>query len=127
MLNPFTVLSSINFDKKDLLEDRALEREYPAFMVNRGLSYFPDTILYANEMNGTPHIDNKLQYDFYLYGIKKRKRFSKWSKKDPQTNTIRMIMDYYKISERKALETISILNQEQLDIIETRMYKGGKG
>ena len=41
------------------LEDKA----YPAFMVNRGLSYFLDTILLANEMNRRAgSIPGKMQY-----------------------------------------------------------------
>lgn len=126
-MNPFDYLNSINFDKKDLMQDDPLaEQKYPAFMVNRGLSYFPDTIMFANQMNGFAHLDSKLQYQFYLYGISKRKRFSKWAKKEPQTETLRAVMDYYKYSEERALETISILSNEQITIIEEKMNKGGR-
>lgn len=126
-MNPFDYLNSINFDKKDLMQDDPLaEQKYPAFMVNRGLSYFPDTIMFANQMNGFAHLDSKLQYQFYLYGISKRKRFSKWAKKEPQTETLRAVMDYYKYSEERALETISLLSTEQISIIEEKMNKGGR-
>ena len=126
-MNPFDYLNSINFDKKDLMQDDPLaEQKYPAFIVNRGLSYFPDTIMFANQMNGFAHLDSKLQYQFYLYGISKRKRFSKWAKKEPQTETLRAVMDYYKYSEERALETISILSNEQITIIEEKMNKGGR-
>jgi hypothetical protein len=125
-MNPFEYLNSINYTKEHLLVDFETEKSYPAYMVNRGLSYFPDTILFANQMNGFSHIDNKLQYDFYFYGVNKRKRFSKWAKKEPESNTLRSVMDYYKYSEEKALEVINILTNDQITTIEERMYKGGR-
>ena len=126
-MNPFDYLNSINFDKTDLMKDDPLaEQKYPAFMVNRGLSYFPDTIMFANQMNGFAHLDSKLQYNFYLHGISKRRRFSKWAKKDPQSETLRAVMLYYKYSEERALEAISILSDEQITIIEEKMNKGGR-
>ena len=36
------------------------ERSYPAFMVNRALSYHRDTILFANEMNRFSSLDNMI-------------------------------------------------------------------
>ena len=41
-------------------------------MVNRGLSYFPDTVIYANEMNRFHHLDGRLQYQFLINTIRKR-------------------------------------------------------
>ena len=40
------------------------ERKYPPFIVNKCLSSFTDTILYANEMNKNL-ISTKDWYDFY--------------------------------------------------------------
>lgn len=125
-MDHFEFLNSINLSKVDLLKDIYQENEYPAFLVNRGLSYFPDTILYANQMNGFPHLDNKLKYHFLLYSIPKRKRFSKWAKKEDISDTLKSIMTYYKYSESKAIEALSILSEEQIKIIEEKMYKGGK-
>ena len=125
-MSPFDFLNAINFDKTNLLNDPLLEKEYNAFMVNRGLSYFPDTILYSNQMNGFPLLDNKLQFDFYLHSIPKRKRFSKWAKKESQTEQLRLIMDYYKYNEERALEALSLLSDEQIKTIEEKMYKGGR-
>ena len=125
-MSPFDYLNSVNYEKQNLMVDDVSESQYNAFMVNRGLSYFPDSILYANQMNGFNHLDNKLQYEFYLHGLTKRKRFSKWSKKDNITDKIRAVMDYYKYSHERALEALSILSDEQITIIEEKMYKGGR-
>ena len=49
-------LNSINHTKDDLFsdDDEYAEKLYQGFVVNRSLSYFPDTVFHANEMN----IDN---------------------------------------------------------------------
>lgn len=126
-MTPFDFLNAINFDKKDLIgEDPSVEREYNAFMVNRGLSYFNDTILYANAMNGFPSLDSKIQFDFYLHAIPKRKRFSKWAKKDQQTDRLKLIMEHYKYNEERALEALSLLSDDTIKTIEDKMNKGGR-
>ena len=65
-MNPFEYLNSINSTKKNIMHDDIMEKEYNAFIINRGLSFFPDTILFANEMNVNHHLDNKLQYHFLI-------------------------------------------------------------
>ena len=82
-MNPFEYLKAINDTKEDIMVDDLSEKGYNPFMVNRGLSYFNDTILMANEMNINHHLDKKLQFKFYINIIRKRKRFSKWFK--PET------------------------------------------
>ena len=74
--SPFDYLNAINYTKEGLIVDDITEKEYNGFMVNRGLSYFNDTVLYANEMNRYHQIDNLLQFDFLINIIRKKKRFS---------------------------------------------------
>ena len=50
-MNPFEYLKAINETKKDIMVDDVAEKQYNPFIINRGLSFFKDTILYANEMN----------------------------------------------------------------------------
>ncbi|MBV32909.1 MAG: DNA polymerase, partial [Porticoccaceae bacterium] len=78
--SPFDFLNSINYSKQNLIKEPQDEKEYVPFIVNRGLGYFQDTIMLANEMNVNCHIDNKMQYDFLKNTVRKRKRFSKWLK-----------------------------------------------
>lgn len=126
-MNPFDFINAINTTKEDLLaQDPLNEKDYSPFMVNRGLSYFPDTIMFANEMNRHPGIDKKWQFYYYLNSIAKKKRFSKWAKKDADTKPIRLIMEYYGYSSEKAKETLKILSSDQLKIIEEKLQKGGK-
>jgi len=127
MANPFDFLNAINLTKKDLIrEDPLNEKDYVPFMVNRGLSYFSDTVMMANEMNRHSSIPKVWQNDFLLNTISKKKRFSKWHKKDADDKVVLQIMEYYKYSYERAQEVLNILSPEQLKIIEEKLFKGGK-
>lgn len=127
-MNLFDYLNSINQTKVNLMRDSEnddlAEKNYPPFMVNRGLSYFQDTIQYANEMNVHHHVDKKLQYEFYINTIRSRKRFSKWFKKQEDSD-IEAVQEYYGYSNERASQALSILSQQQLDAIKQKLEKGG--
>jgi hypothetical protein len=125
MSNPFDYVNSINITKKDIMHDDISEKAYPAFMVNRALSYFNDTVLYANEMNVHHTIDSKLQYCFHINIIKKKKRFSKWLKPQ-EVNNLELIKEYYGYSNEKAKSVLPLFNDEQIELLKQRIYKGGK-
>ena len=124
-MNPFDYLKSINATKKNIMVDDITESEYNAFIINRGLSFFPDTVLYANEMNLNHHLDSRLQYDFLINIIKKKKRFTKWVKPQEIAN-LEVIKEYYGYSNEKAKSVLSLLNNEQMEELKQRIYKGGK-
>jgi len=124
-MNPFDFLNSINQHKRDLLEeDPANEKEYAPFLVNRGLSYFHDTVMFANEMNVHHDLDKKLQYQFYLNIVRPRKRFSKWHKKENDSD-VEAVKEYYGYSDPLALQALSILTKDQLAEIRKKLEKGG--
>jgi uncharacterized membrane-anchored protein YitT (DUF2179 family) len=125
-MNPFEYLNSINYSKKDIMIDDAAEKAYSGFMVNRGLSYFHDTVLIANEMNINHHIDHRLQYDFMMNIVTKKKRYSKWLKSNEELNSINTIKEYYGYSDEKAKSILPLLSHEQLNELKLRIYKGGK-
>lgn len=120
-MNPFDILNSINNTKKDVLEN---EKDYNAFMINRGLSYFPDTVLYANEMNRYHHVDKRLQYDFLINIVRKRKRFSKWHKAT-KSDDLDAIKSYYNYSNEKAQDVLPLFNNSELRIIKDKLNHGG--
>jgi hypothetical protein len=93
-------------------------------MVNRGLSYFPDTVIYANEMNKFHHLDSRLQYQFLINTIRKRNRFSKWNKSIESEN-INAIKKYYNYSNEKARDVLPLLSNKNLNIIRGRINYGG--
>jgi len=124
-MNPFDYVNSINYTKQDVMEDDRAERGYNSFLVNRSLSYFPDSVAAANVVNRYHHLDNKLQYHFLINIIRKRKRFSKWMK--PKTESdIEVIKEYYAYSNEKARQILSLLSPEQITIIKQKVNKGGR-
>ena len=121
-MNPFELIKSISSTKKDILEN---EKDYNAFMVNRGLSYFPDTVLYANEMNKYHHLDSRLQFDFLINIVRKRNRFSKWNKSS-ESEDINAIKVYYGYSNEKARDVLPLLSNANLNTIKGRIQHGGQ-
>lgn len=115
MTIPFDYVNSISYNKKEM-DENLPENEYVPFIVNRALSYFPDTVLYANEMNINSHIDKKMQYDYLMRSIRARKRFSKWHKTTTDER-VQLLQDYYKCNRQRAEEALSILSDDQLQYI----------
>ena len=118
-------LYSINQSKKNILDDDpSAVKKYPPYVVNRSLSSFTDTVLYANEMNKNSHLPNKMQYDFFLNSVKPRKRFSPWARKD-SIDYLDVVKEYYGYNDDKALQALRILTKNQLDKISYLLRKGG--
>lgn len=124
-MNHFDYLNSINLNKQDIMVDDICEKAYNSFMVNRGLSYFADTVVIANEMNKHHQIDNKLQYHFFINMIRKRKRFSKWAKANKESD-IDAVKEYYGYSNEKARQALTLLSPDQITIIKNKVSKGGR-
>jgi hypothetical protein len=119
-------LNSINQTKNNLLEeDPTLEKEYPPYIVNRCLSGHLDCIMFANEMNIHNNIPKKMQYDFYLNSLRKKKRFSPWLRQD-KIKDLDYVKQYYGYSNEKAKQALRILTKEQLTFIKSKLDIGGK-
>jgi len=124
-MNLSEVLNSINHKKESIIdEDHLAEKEYVPFVVNKCLSYFSDTIFHVNEMNLRPNMDKKMQYDFLLQSVRKRKRFSKWMKKD-KSDDLQLVIDYYNVNKKKAEEYIEILGEDGIETLREASKKGG--
>jgi len=76
-------------------------------------------------MNVNHHLDARLQFDFFINIIKKRKRFSKWNKATHIDN-LEIIKEYYGYSDEKAKSIYNLLNDEQIEQLKKRIYKGGR-
>ena len=105
--------------------DELSEKGYNPFIINRNFSFFIDTVLYANEMNKHHHLDNRLQFDFFINIIKKKKRFSKWMKPQDIEN-LELIKTYYGYSNDKAKSILSLLDNKQIEELKQRINQGGK-
>ena len=117
MKNVFDYLNSINHNKKDMIKnDEFNEKEYNSFIVNKGLSYFIDTIIFANDMNMAFELDKKAQYLYLLNSIRPRKRYSKWFKKDKEKD-VEWISEHYGYSYKKSKQILNVLSPEQLSLL----------
>jgi len=126
-MTPFDYVNSVSHNKKDLMtkteNDELAESSYVPFVVNKALSYFPDTILHANEMNRAV-IDKKLQYHYLLNSIRPAKRFAKWVKKD-DVEDIDAVKQFYGYSTDKAVQALNILTKDHLHYIKQKLQRGG--
>jgi hypothetical protein len=119
-------LPAINHTKKNLMnsDDPMWEKKYPAFMVNKILSGFSDTIMLTNEMNRNHFLDRDMQFQFLLNSIRSKKRFTPYVRRS-KIKDIECVKEYYGYSNEKAKSALDILTKEQLKLIKERLYKGG--
>ena len=123
-MTPFDFLNAINDTKINVIVDDISEKEYKGFMVNRGLSYFNDTALYANEMNRRYHLDSRLQFDYLINSVSRKRRFSKWLK-PTESEDLLIVKEHYGYSNEKARSALTILSSEQLNELKLKYFKGG--
>ena len=118
-------LNSINQTKKNLIdEDSSLEKDYAPYIINRCLSGHIDCLMFANEMNKYNFLPKKLQYDFFINTIRKKKRFSPWLKQE-KIKDLEIVKSYYGYSNEKAKQALRILTKKQLDFIKSKLETGG--
>lgn len=124
-MNPFDVVKSILQTKECVITEEN-EKDYNAWIVNKSLSYHEDCIFFAQMMNERYNLDKKLQYDFLLNIIAKKKRnFVKWEKVESEEN-VSIISEWYNVSPKKARELLSLLSDEQVITIKQKLERGGK-
>lgn len=126
-MNPFDFVNDINIGKKDIMRgtanDELAESEHVQYLTNKSLSYFVDTVFYANEMN-THEVDNRLHFTYLLNAVRPKKRFSPWAKPD-NDESINDISKYYNISISKARTVRKLFTDKQIELIRKSFYKGG--
>ena len=105
-------------------EDKDWVKKYPAFIINKILSGFSDTIMLVNEVNRNHFLDKDMQYSFLLNSIRSKKRFSPFLRAS-KLKDIECVKEYYGYSNDKAKSALAILTKEQLKLIKERLYKGG--
>ena len=114
-MNPFDFVKSINSKTSNPIEDNPEnEKHYEPFLTNRSLSYFADTILYANEMNCNYFLDKRLQHDYLYHATRKGKRFSKWITKT-ENSSIVFLSKFFECSKSKAEEIANILPERVVE------------
>jgi len=126
--SPFDFVNSINKSKTNLINDSdnpdVIEKEYNPWIVNKSLSYFADTVQFANIVNSIHSVDKKLQYDFLINIVRPKNRYSKWVKKE-DSGDIDIVKEVYGYSSKKAEIALSLLSTEQIAALKRITNKGG--
>lgn len=121
-MSPFDIVNHLN--KKTSLEFDI--KSYLPFIINKSLSFHPETIQFANAMNMNYSLDSDIQYTFYKEGIpKSNTRFGKWIKKQDVSSVVEFISRIYNVNEKVASQYISLLNEEQLKQLCEKFGEGG--
>ena len=123
-MGPFDCLKAINETKEDVMLTPEDERKYSPFIVNRGLSFFMDTIFQVNELNRNYHLEARLQFDYLLNSVRKKKRYSKWLKPE-KLQDLDVVKEYYGFGNEKAKDALRILSEDQLAFIKDKLNQGG--
>ena len=120
-------LNAINHTKKNVMdsEDTMWVKKYPAFIVNKVLSAFSDTIMLVNEMNRNHFLDKDMQFQFLLNSIRSKKRYSPFLRAS-KLKDIECVKEYYGYNNEKAKSALDILTKKELKLIKEKLYKGGK-
>ena len=123
----FDYLNDITYKKENIMAsgDEYIENSYAPYRMNKFLSQHIDCMLYANEMNFHSHLDNKLQFDYFINSIRKKfRRSEKWLKPE-DFEVIDLVKEYYGYSTPKAKEALRILGDDDIEYIRKKLYKGG--
>ncbi len=115
MLGPFEYIKNINKNNSEdmMPEEHSSTEGYTPWIINRSFSSFQDTILYANEIQKYSGLPLRCQYHFYKYSIRPRNRFAPWEKQI-KDETLDAIQKVFGCNRRRAIENMTILNDDQL-------------
>ena len=122
-------LNAINHTKvaMDKLDDdyEYVLKKYVPFIINKGMSYFPESIIQSNNMNFFCGIDKRMHFDYLQHSVRKRKRFSKWLKKNTSSD-LQVIKDYFGYSNSKAYDVLDILTKDDINKMKGDLSIGGR-
>ena len=76
-------------------------------------------------MNKYHHLEHRLQFDFFINIIKKKKRWSKWVKPQDIAN-LELIKQHYGYSNEKAKSVLELFSNEDIEELKRKGLKGGR-
>lgn len=120
MTTPFDHMKGINEKTYNFDSD---DRGYNSYIINRGLSFFPDTIFLVNEANRLG-LSGKRHYDFLYHTVSKKKRYSKWFKEE-KSEYMGVVQEYFSVGVNKAKDLLKVLSEEEVREIAKLLEKGG--
>jgi len=117
--SPFDFMAAVSQTKKDIIkESPEIAKDYIPYITNKGFGFFPDSVLFANEMNLHSNIPETCQYYYYMASLRKRMRRSQWHKLE-QNDDLDMIKQVYQVRPEIAKQYLKILSNA--DIAKLRM------
>lgn len=117
----FDFINAINEKHYIFSEENA--KKFNAFITIKAFSYFPDTLLLANEANRLA-LQGKECFDFLYYTIPRKKRRSQWYK-TVDDESIDAIAEYFEVCSQKAKDYAKILDDNDIEGIKNKLKKGG--
>ena len=120
-IKPFDILKSLSKTKNIKWGDFE-EKTYVPYLINKGFSYHPDSLLYAEDKNQYPDLDPKLQHDYYFHAILPRARYAKWPKKQV-IEDIEVIKKVFSCNDQRAGEYLNIVNEETLNKVKEELLQ----
>jgi hypothetical protein len=119
------VLPSLTSDKENLLDlNPEEEKHYPAFMVNRAFSMGLETFMRAAIINQLGRLDNRLQYDYWFYGLPQKRVWNRWIKSSKESKGFQAVQKFFDYSDQKTLEVMRLLTDEEVADIIRQMNPG---
>jgi len=120
-------ISSMTGRNKKSVWDVEQAANYSPYVVDMLLGRDISTILYANEMNRLPSLPKSAHYRWMLYSIPKgRKKMSGGKKDKGYEEKVKVVMEYYDYSNKKAREALFILTDADLETMRNFLDKGGR-
>jgi Bacteriophage clamp loader A subunit len=106
--SPYVFINSINGNKVE-----PYSSDYVPYITARTMSYFQDTLVYAQLINDYQVKDPEMHYQLFISAVRPRKRFAKWGKPvtDPE---LKMISDYFQINTDRARELKQFMTADQI-------------
>lgn len=128
MADPFKLIDAVSHSKKDWLRDEVEPvdpKEWNSYLANRSFSYHPDSIFYANDMNGMD-IDGIMVHDYYLHALRSRRRRSKWFKPEAEKDA-ELLTRVLGVGMREARKFLTALQPKVLEALRKKYTQPENG
>jgi hypothetical protein len=125
MAEVFDFVKEILGNKNDIMETEQDEKKYVPYLTNRALSNHLDCIGFASMMNERPHLDNRLQFLYFINTVRSKKRPFIKSEKVEKLEDLECIKKYYGYSDIKARQAYEILDENQIQKLKEETDIGG--
>lgn len=123
----FDILNNINSGKDcSLFHESNYEKDYNPFMINRALMQNQRTVMIAQQANKAVLIDKEMHHEFMMHAIKKNNSRAKWKKPDDKSEYLECVKQFYKVSEKVALQYLNILTIDECKVLLRKFDKGGR-